>query len=247
MATWLTSRLRESAAAERAADEAGSGGLLGHSPSSRLLLCGCMIIGALGLGLSLRIPPGEALFHIATVGVACWWLLCAQLFGWGRRRVAPSPAPRAAAHQLAAGIGCGLLLLGVFLLGALGVSLIPVLRDPAEQLLEHAGGGAWPLVAAITVFSGICEEAFFRGPVYSRLAGRASVIWSSVAYALVTAASGIWLLALAALLLGLVCGMLRRLYRRLWAPVSCHLVWSLGMLFLLAPVLHSSLLDHWRI
>ena len=63
--------------------------------------------------------------------------------------------------------------------------------------------------------------------------------WRSprVVYTLVTATSGIPLLVLAAALVGLVVAFQRRVTGGILGPTITHLTWSLGMLFLLPPVL----------
>jgi hypothetical protein len=58
-----------------------------------------------------------------------------------------------------------------------------------------------------------------------------------VVYALVTAASGVALLTFAALVLGWVTGLQRRVTGGVLAPVITHLTWSVGMLVLLPIVL----------
>ena len=57
---------------------------------------------------------------------------------------------------------------------------------------------------------------------------------------MVTAAAGIPLLVLAAALLGLVVGLQRRVTGGILGPIITHLTWSLGMLFLLPPVLNAA-------
>ncbi|NLJ53774.1 MAG: hypothetical protein GX344_06530 [Intrasporangiaceae bacterium] len=53
---------------------------------------------------------------------------------------------------------------------------------------------------------------------------------------LVTAASGIPLLVFAAVILGVAVGLQRRVTGGVLAPIITHLIWSLGMLFLLPPL-----------
>ena len=60
---------------------------------------------------------------------------------------------------------------------------------------------------------------------------------TTVVYTLVTATSGIPLLILAGALVGLVVGFQRRVTGGILGPTITHLTWSLGMLFLLPPVL----------
>ena len=130
----------------------------------------------------------------------------------------------------------GLLLLAIFCAGALVVGRIPVLRDPVQDLLDHAQFGSLPIVAAITAINGIAEELYFRGALYAGVGRRHAVLITTVVYALVTAASGIPLLVFAAVILGLVVGLQRRVTGGVMGPIITHLIWSLGMLFLLPPL-----------
>ena len=54
-----------------------------------------------------------------------------------------------------------------------------------------------------------------------------------------TAASGIPLLVLAGLLLGLVTGLQRRVTGGILGPIITHLTWSMGMLFILPKLLET--------
>jgi uncharacterized protein len=125
------------------------------------------------------------------------------------------------------------LLLAVFLAGSVAVARIPALREPVDDLLDHAQQGSLLLVAAITAANGIAEELYFRGALYAAVGRRHAVPVTTVVYALVVAASGIALLVLAAAVVGLVVGMQRRVTGGILAPIVTHLTWSLGMLFLL--------------
>jgi membrane protease YdiL (CAAX protease family) len=129
------------------------------------------------------------------------------------------------------------MLLALFLVGAVLVARVPFLREPVQELLDHAEFGSLAVVAVITAFNGIAEELYFRGALYAGVGRRHAVATTTVVYALVTAASGIPLLVLAAAVVGLVVGLQRRVTGGILGPVVTHLTWSLGMLFLLPPVL----------
>ncbi len=94
-----------------------------------------------------------------------------------------------------------------------------------------------PVVALITGVNGIAEELYFRGALYAGVGRRHALAVTTVVYALVTASSGIPLLVLAAAVVGLVVGLQRRVTGGILGPTVTHLTWSLGMLFLLPPVL----------
>ncbi len=185
---------------------------------------------------SLRIPAGDPRFYPATLALAGTYTIGALASGrlhLGR------------AHRRRQGIGypvtqslaLGTLLLGIFLAGAGVVAQIPVLRDPIEELLDHARTGSLPLVLAITVVNGIAEELFYRGALYPAVSGKYALAVTAAVYTVVTAAAGIPLLAFAAAALGLVVGLQRRVTGGVLGPIITHLTWSVGMLFLLPPTL----------
>ena len=134
-------------------------------------------------------------------------------------------------------LALGVLLLAVFLAGAVVVARIPFLREPVDELLDHAQFGSLALVAVITAVNGVAEELYFRGALYAGVGRRHAVLVTTVVYALVVATSGIPLLILAAAIVGLVVGLQRRVTGGILGPIITHLTWSLGMLFLLPPTL----------
>ncbi len=190
-----------------------------------------LVAGAVTLGWSLSIRPGDPLFYPATIGVAVVWLVGAFASGplrLGHGRTRTGGASRA----LLQGVILGGLLLAVFLAGALLVGRLPWLRGPVDLLLAHAGYGALPIVAAITALNGVAEELFFRGAVFAALT-RWRVTVSTAVYAVATMPSGVPLLVFAAVALGVVTGLQRRATGGVSGPITTHLTWSLGMLFAL--------------
>ena len=195
-----------------------------------------LVLGAGLLAWALRIEPGDPTFYAATLGLAVIWALGAFLSGplhLGRAHTRAGGVTRPLVQSLA----LGTLLLAVFLAGSLLVARIPVLREPVEELLDHARFGSLPLVAALTALNGVAEELYFRGALYAAIGRRYAVTISTVVYGLTTVGSGIPLLVLAAVLLGVVTALQRRVTGGILGPIITHLVWSLGMLFLLPPML----------
>jgi membrane protease YdiL (CAAX protease family) len=192
-----------------------------------------LLAGAGVLTWALRIEPGDSLFYVATLALAAVWVIGAVASGplhLGRARTRSGElGGRAVVQSLALGV----LLLAVFLVGSVVVARIPFLRDPVEELLDHAQLGSLALVAVITAVNGIAEELYFRGALYAGVGRRHAVLVTTVVYALVVATSGIALLVLAAAVLGLVVGLQRRVTGGILGPIVTHLTWSLGMLFLL--------------
>ncbi len=202
----------------------------------RLVAVLTLALGAGILAWALRIEPGDRTFYAATLLLAAVWAAGALMSGrlhLGRAHTRTGGQARPLVQSLA----LGSMLLAVFLAGALVVARIPFLREPVEDLLDHARFGSLPLVAALTALNGIAEELYFRGALYAAIGRRHAVLISTVVYGLTTVGSGIPLLVLAAVALGVVTGLQRRVTGGILGPIITHLVWSLGMLFLLPPML----------
>ena len=102
--------------------------------------------------------------------------------------------------------------------------------DPLEaqvvSVVDYADQGSMPILAVITAVNGIAEELFFRGCGLRRDHRRSPVLWTTLAYAVATLATGNVMLSFAAVLLGLVCGLERRASGGILAPDphALHLV-----------------------
>ena len=195
-----------------------------------------LVLGTGLLAWALRIEPGNPTFYLATLGLAGIWATGSVLSGrlhLGRAHTRDGGVARPLAQSLA----LGTLLLAIFLAGSLIVARIPALREPVEELLDHARFGSLPIVAALTALNGIAEELYFRGALYAAIGRRHALPISTFVYGLTTVGSGIPLLVLAAVALGLVTALQRRVTGGILGPIITHLVWSLGMLFLLPPML----------
>lgn len=196
-----------------------------------------LVAGTACLAYALRIEPGNPAFYWATVALAVIWSVGALASGPLHLGRAHTRTGRELARPVVQSVALGLLLLAIFLLGALAVSRISFLRDPVEHLLDHARLGSLPLVALITAVNGLAEELYFRGALYAAIGRRHAVAISTVVYALTTVGPGIPLLVLAAAALGFVTGLQRRVTGGILGPIITHLTWSIGMLLLLPPIL----------
>jgi membrane protease YdiL (CAAX protease family) len=199
----------------------------------RWVAAATLLVGAVVLGWALRIEPGDSLFYVATFALAVVWALGALLSGPLHLGRGHTRAGRAENRAVVQSLALGALLLVLFLAGAAVVARVDVLREPVEQLLDHAEVGSLALVAVITAVNGVAEELYFRGALYAAVGRRHAVLVTTVVYAAVTAAAGIPLLVLAAAVVGLVVGLQRRVTGGILGPAVTHLTWSLGMLFLL--------------
>lgn len=191
-----------------------------------VLLTGIAV--AILLPLSLRITPGDPIFHVANFSLAGIYALGA-LTAAGRGLRLPL-----AARHLGLGIFAGAGLTAVFLLGALAVARIPTLADPVSQLLAHAEGSL-PLVLSGLILGGIGEEFYFRGALWQALPNR-RLLWTTLIYTAIIALAGIPLLTFAAACMGLLTGYLRERTASLLPPIIAHLIWSLSMLLALPPL-----------
>lgn len=203
----------------------------------RLVAVITLVVGAAVLGWALRITPGDPLFYVGTIALAVVWTVGAFASGKLHLGRAHTRSGAADGRAVVQSLALGTVLLLTFLIGALVVARIPLLREPVDGLLAHAALGSLPVVAVITAVNGIAEELYFRGALYAGIGRRHAVAITTLVYAVVTAASGVPLLVLAAALLGLVVGLQRRVTGGILGPIITHLTWSLGMLFLLPHVL----------
>jgi membrane protease YdiL (CAAX protease family) len=197
----------------------------------RIVVAVTLVVGAVLLGASLRVRPGDPLFYAVTGLLAATWLVGGLLSGplhlgyievYGRRR-RPVLSP----------FVVGLVLAAVFVLGAFAVREIPPLRGYVDDVLDHAVRGDLAAVTAITVVSGIAEEVFFRGGLYAAIGRCRPVLISTAVYALATSATGNPMLVFAAATVGAVTGLQRRASGGILAPTITHVTWSVLMLYLL--------------
>lgn len=195
------------------------------------------LVGASLLWWSLSLEPGDPLFYVGTAALAVTWALGALVGGPLHLGHANTRSGEGYARPVVQSLVLGLLLLAVFLAGAVVVAQVPVLRGPVDDLLDHARFGSLALVLVITVVNGLAEEVFFRGALYASVPERWTVPVTTVLYALTTVGSGVPLLVLAALCVGFVCALQRRVTGGVLGPMITHVTWSSGMLLLLPPLL----------
>jgi membrane protease YdiL (CAAX protease family) len=200
----------------------------------RIIVAITLVIGAAVLGFSLRRHPGESSFYWLTLVLAAVWIAGGFISGplhlggisWRGRNQRP----------VITGTTVGLLLSGVFVLGALIAREIPAISTLTTRVLLLAHQGSFWLVVVITVVNAFAEEIFFRGAVYSALGRYHPVVISTLLYACATIASGNPMLGFAAIVLGTVCALERRASGGVLAPVLTHFVWGLIMVLALPPL-----------
>lgn len=197
-----------------------------------------VVLGAVVLGLSLRIEPGSEVFYYATVVLASVWAVGA--FASGPLHLGrignPAEPDLAAPRPVVQPILIGAALAVIFILGALVVRELPWLLEEVRRVLRHADQGNGALLLVVTVINGIAEELFFRGAMYAAIR-RHQVLVTTIAYAVATLATGNVMLGFAAIVLGVITGLQRRATGGILAPILTHLVWSVTMLYALPAIL----------
>ena len=101
------------------------------------------------------------------------------------------------------------------------------------SVLHYADAGSTPLVVLIASGSGVAEELFFRGALWT---GPNPLRTSTLAYAASTAATGSPVLVLAGLITSVVFGWQRPVTGGVLAPAVTHVTWSVLMLRYLTPL-----------
>ncbi|BBA89787.1 MULTISPECIES: CPBP family intramembrane glutamic endopeptidase [Mycobacterium] len=200
----------------------------------RIVVGVVLVIGAVVMGLSMRRQPGESTFYWLTLTLAAVWALGALASGplhlggirWRGRNQRP----------VITGTTIGLLLGGIFVLGALVVRKIPAATELIVRVLQFASQGSLFLVVVSTLINGIAEEMFFRGALYTALGRFYPVAVSTVVYIGAIMASANLMLGFAAVILGGVCAWERRSTGGVLAPILTHLVWGLIMVLALPPL-----------
>ena len=201
----------------------------------RIVVAATLVVGATLLGFSLATTPGDPAFYAFTFALAATWAVGAFLSGplhLGRMRLG-SRLRRPVLQPVLIGLAA----VAVFTVGALVVAQIEPLRSSVDEVLDHARYGSLPVIALITLVNGITEELFFRGALYAAVGDRHPVLVSTAIYALITVATGNVMLVFAAAVLGVLVGLQRRVSGGVLAPMLTHATWSLGMLFILPPLM----------
>ncbi len=202
----------------------------------RIVSAVTLVVGAVLLGVSLAVPPGDWVFYLLTTLVALTWIGGALLSGpLHLGRIATRSKLR---RPVLVPIVSGLIVAAVFVAGSLIVRQVPVLRAPVNSVLAHARYGSVIPITVITVLNGIAEEVFFRGALFAAIGRRYPVIISTVIYAAATLATANPMLVFAAFLLGLLLGLQRRASGGILAPILTHITWSATMLFALPALIH---------
>jgi hypothetical protein len=199
----------------------------------QLVTWSVVLVGAVVLGISLRIEPGSPWFYPATLALAAIWTAGALASGpLHLGRIARRDELR---RPVLAPIALGLALAALCLGAGLVLRQVDFVDDQVDSVLDLADQRVLWLVALVTLVNGVAEELFFRGAMYAATP-RHPVALTTIAYTTATAVTGNLMLTVAAFALGLVVGLERRASGGILAPALTHVTWSLSLLFLLPVV-----------
>ena len=180
----------------------------------RVVVLATLPMGTVLLAFAFAQPPGSVTFYLFATAVAVTWAVGGVLSGplprgWpgaplGRVRV---PGGWTAAILLP--VAVGLLAAGAVLASVSLAREVAVLGGFLDDLLTRSRGPAAP-TAFVALANGAAEEVFFRGALYAAIGPGHRVALSTVVYALATVATGNPALVGAAVALGVVFGLQRR-------------------------------------
>jgi uncharacterized protein len=197
-------------------------------------------LGAAGLAAALlrsafAAEAGSARFYLLTASLAGTWTVGALGAGpvawcgddWRDR-------PGSAARTLVVvPVVSGAATFAVFYSAARVARRYRTLRRAIASVLRYADAGATPLVLLIASGSGVAEEMFFRGALWS---GTRPLRTTTLAYAASTAATGNPALVVAGLITSAIFGWQRAATGGVLAPALAHITWSVLMLRHLPPL-----------
>jgi len=197
--------------------------------------------GAAGVGAAALLRSSFA----ARAGSARFYLLTASLAGtWTGGALGAGPIPwrddtwhsrpaSAARDLIVVPVVTGAATFAAFYGAARAVCRHRALRRAIASVLRYADAGSTPLVVLITSGSGVAEELFFRGALWS---GPRPLRTTTLAYAASTAATGNPALILAGLITSMIFGWQRAATGGVLAPAVTHVTWSVLMLRYLPPL-----------
>jgi hypothetical protein len=197
--------------------------------------------GAAGLGAaallrsSFAAQADSARFYLLTTGLAGTWTsgaLGAGRIPWlgDRWRSRPGGAARA---LVVVPVLTGAATFAVFYGAARIARHHRGLRRAIASVLRYADAGSTPLVVLIASGSGVAEELYFRGALWS---GPRPLGTTTLAYAASTAVTGNPALVLAGLVTSMIFGWQRAVTGGVMAPAVTHVTWSMLMLRYLPPL-----------
>jgi CAAX protease family protein len=196
-----------------------------------------LAIASFLMAWTLRISPGDPAIYAVTLALGTTWVVGALMSGKLYLGSANTRRGRRVSRAVLQSVLLGLLLVAVFLAGALMVAAVPALRDPLLALLTYARISGLPVIVGLLFLNAVAAELFFRGGLYAATGGQHAVLITTFVFALSTVPTGIPTLIVGAAVLGVVVGLQRRVTGGVLAPIITHLTWLTGMVFLLPAAL----------
>jgi len=199
------------------------------SRRQRIGVAATLVVGTALLATTLRVAAGSTGFLVLGFLAAMTWILGS---------VASGPIPLGTGtHSRMAVVLPALGLGSVAFLGFLGADLVgqhlPLVSPALHNILAKADTGRTWLVLAVALVNGLGEECFFRGALFGALGSHHPVVFSTVAYVAVTAATANLALVVAAAVMGTLFSLQRARTGAIVAPAVTHLYWSSLMLLAL--------------
>ncbi len=196
-----------------------------------------LAIASFLMAWTLRISPGDPALYAITLALGTTWVVGALMSGKLYLGSANDRRGGQDSRAIVQPLLVGLLLVVLFLAGAVIVAAIPALREPLLDLMAHARLSILPVMVGLLFLNAVAAELFFRGGLYAATGGQHAVLITTFVFALSTVATGIPTLVVGAAVLGAVVGLQRRVTGGVLAPIITHLTWLTGMVFLLPATL----------
>ena len=188
-----------------------------------------IVIGTTLLAATLRVPRGSAWFTILGLLVAATWTVGSIVSG-----PIPLQPDRDVVWRTVVGpVVGGVAAFGAFVAAYLVARHLPLVGAALDGVLATADAGPTALVLFVALVNGAGEELFFRGALHAALEPHRPAIATTIAYVVVTAATGNIALVIAAAVMGTLLSLERLSTRGVLASMVTHLTWSTLMILAL--------------
>jgi membrane protease YdiL (CAAX protease family) len=188
-----------------------------------------IVVGTALLAATLRVADGSTWFTVLGLLVAATWTVGSFVSG----PIPFQPNRHGAGRTFVAPVLAGVAAYGAFLAASLVARHLPLIGPALDGVLATADAGSTPLLLFVALANGAGEELFFRGALHAALEPHRPAIATTIAYVVVTAATGNVALIIAAAVMGVLFSLERLSTRGVLAPMVTHLTWSTLMVLAL--------------
>ena len=188
-----------------------------------------IVVGTALLAATLRVPDGSAWFTVLGLLVAATWTVGSFVSG----PIPFQPNRHMAWRTFVRAVIAGVAAFGAFLAATLVARHLPLVGPALDGVLATADAGSTALVLFVALVNGAGEELFFRGALHAAAEPHRPAIATTIAYVVVTAATGNVALVIAAAVMGALFSLERLSTRGVLAPMVTHLTWSTLMILAL--------------